>query len=416
MVRSILAPFLAQRVKSESAQRVMYKHQIATYHLAKNPNLHPEIWYALANIKNDQTITAALAEGSTNVEPERLKLLLADSRAYVSENVFKYALGNIPEELFTELLHARRINKKTATAWLSRGNIPSYAVKHVAMVEGGLLQIKALANSQVYTEAEAIAVLRSLDLSIPAKRGGRSGQPPFVNEIARLLDLRPALIPFALDSQNEAITHALSVSRHIFTDEHFAKLIEGFMKITKGSSIRDYYDTQPALHIISHPNSSLDISKHASSSLIVKTWGLPHSKLSFGRDTESMAKDRLARKRANYPDGPLTQDWSLLTDPDRAKAERAFTDEGKEAELYPSLHLPAANAAPTPLAELPVTDYPKTHKLTQQQIDEEITPVIDLLGEDGWSTFLALSVDWDGSVLELIQMTQGLVPRELKTT
>ena len=329
----------------------------------------------------------------------------------VRNALFSNGLVGCTEEMADMVINAGWMTAEHAQMWLRSKSVPASRIKQVALVEQGPALLRYLADTEMFSEQEAIELMY-----IPRMVHFRAA-------LHRLFDLRPSLIPAAVATGTERLhlVEAAVGSRHLQDRSIFEQVLQ---IVEKGGRFNSAMN-DVMLTLLANPNTPDDIVARGFTvsppSSMYGTWSRwrPASNQHIVMKLRDL---RMLRKQL----GPITTSWESAEGVDKEFVLESIKLLG--ANRYPSINdwfrasigwssPTVLNRVDTSARQATVSEHttenvvlsePVAHQKITKEIIQEIQHRIDPLGVPGWSTFWSLVDTWQGSVAEILDATVEL--------
>ena len=396
MALSMSASLLARTVTSEDAQRsFLTTHPDASETLAGNRRLAADVWRKLLH-KAKAPVAAELA--ARVLDEQQLAELVKDKRVTVRTAIVSKGLTACTDTMVDTLLAQEWFDDGYATIWLTAKTVPAHRHKEVLTISNGPLLIAALADSDMFTDAEAIELLLKA-----RKVYGRTA-------IWGLLDHRPALIEAIMASGTEQteLLEAVAGSRHVFDTSVFESLYATCERRGMNSSV----GSELWLTLVLNPNTPralfdkmIEAVPHRQSNIWTRF--RPHS-------NAELLSNRRKRARTHQGLGSVTFAWETGEGEWRDMLVDAVRDLGINRfptlrEWYGITPPPLAErSVPTPSEPLPADELrairfgERLGAGDHREMNRLVNDELDAIGIRAWETFWSLTDDWQGTWGELI--------------
>ena len=408
----IFVSFMARKSTLEEAQAAVLQLGALehTHALTKNPNLANSVWWKIAKVKDNLGLTSDLVTASRDLDDPQIHFILKDKRGAIRSDLFTNCLGSISKSYGDYLVRSGMVNERLATHWLQGAskvlgtpgkNIPEYMLRAVAHIENAELQLHHLKNKNIYTAPDAVHILANL------KRDSHITE----SDLAALFDLRSELVhPAAVKlskQPNLFIALGLATCRHIFDQGLFQKALEvASASLASGEQVAKSKELIESL--IANPNVGDAVALAAIEQIHLATTN-NHYRYAKARSAVGTYQQAL---EAGLTRKVVTQDWLLLPQEEQLTLAANLPDAAFRS--YPTLAAwfptspPLAKKTSSRIVTLEQVDPSSIldlESLTSAQLQAGIQEPLTRFGTTGFSTLLHLSIDWHGSLADLIQTT-----------
>lgn len=401
MKRNFFVSIMAHRVKSAKAQKAyanIFPNDFKS--LQGNAALDKNLWIEL--FKNAKVDPAVLLT-KLSLDSEQVHLALKDKRKSVRYTLLSNKKINFTDEICDTILSRPWFSYEMAHHWLKSKTVPRSYLTRVATIENSAMQIELLADKELYSIESAISVLSQVS-HFDSK-----------SQMWKLFDLRPELIPGAIELNDKNLFDAISGSRHL-TDPNLVAKVSAW--VTPEEIKRSWNLRGVAYNLMINPSVDLDTSIKINK--IVNECG------PISGDYRSSQSRQVHALRSTFQSlggltGPLTKGpWELEEDPkvleqlirgitalgyqrypsinefimDKLYKTRYNNTTPKEDVIYPHYSL----------NELDLSDSNLVHYFNAENL-AELTSILDAGEPVTWEVFWTLATTWEGSVASLVDAT-----------
>ena len=307
------------------------------------------------------TVLTALEQGYT--DPELIQKIIELPTFTTQHAAALLASGTLPEPFIKPLWNLLSTDEH-AIEWTERttSNYHPHTELHAAALQAMVAEYKLLTDEEVFNFIERYTPFPQMRLD-------------------QILDYRPTLIENLLEAKwHIHYLDSISASRYL-TDAHAERILLILQKLVDKNSA--YGQLRCATLLLYNPG--------IRASLRLQLWPLVKKVYKPTHSASIRNQIRKLKREATLAKPPLATPWGT---PFTGKAKSA-------AQTLGTWRYPTLNPYQHLLAELDPSAV-----ITQQLVEEQITPALDAAGPKAWQIFLALLPNWDQGLDELLSLVR----------